>query len=217
MSNSRAEHVCHVDHFEPLVARHDIANDDLFATHATLVDLHEGPCVFDVGRCDQSQRHPLRPVCGLACVSLSTANATLHCEIKCWKCRVYDRSLVSVRCTMRARKVSAMTPFQHDSRSARLSKSAPSCPAGSILCQILELTYGCATGRCGTCRVKCVAGCCGSAWVDAPLPSLVAWFTRSRVNRWQENTSARALTSPSRRKLWRSCFVILLPTLQSHP
>jgi toluene monooxygenase electron transfer component len=34
--------------------------------------------------------------------------------------------------------------------------------------QGLELPYGCATGTCGTCRVKCVAGCCATTWADAP-------------------------------------------------
>ncbi len=34
--------------------------------------------------------------------------------------------------------------------------------------QGLELPYGCATGTCGTCRVKCVAGACFNAWPDAP-------------------------------------------------
>jgi len=34
--------------------------------------------------------------------------------------------------------------------------------------QGLELPYGCATGTCGTCRVKCIAGSCSSAWDDAP-------------------------------------------------
>jgi toluene monooxygenase electron transfer component len=32
----------------------------------------------------------------------------------------------------------------------------------------LELPYGCATGTCGTCKVKCRAGRCVSTWPDAP-------------------------------------------------
>lgn len=32
----------------------------------------------------------------------------------------------------------------------------------------LELPYGCATGTCGTCKVKCRSGRCVSAWADAP-------------------------------------------------
>jgi toluene monooxygenase electron transfer component len=32
----------------------------------------------------------------------------------------------------------------------------------------LELPYGCATGTCGTCRVKCLDGSCASAWPEAP-------------------------------------------------
>lgn len=34
--------------------------------------------------------------------------------------------------------------------------------------QGLELPYGCATGTCGTCRVRCVAGGCVNAWPEAP-------------------------------------------------
>src|SRR5215467_3756552 len=32
----------------------------------------------------------------------------------------------------------------------------------------LELPYGCATGTCGTCRVKCLDGSCANAWPEAP-------------------------------------------------
>jgi toluene monooxygenase electron transfer component len=34
--------------------------------------------------------------------------------------------------------------------------------------QGLELPYGCATGTCGTCKVKCRAGRCVTTWPDAP-------------------------------------------------
>lgn len=34
--------------------------------------------------------------------------------------------------------------------------------------QGLELPYGCATGSCGTCRVRCVSGHCATTWDDAP-------------------------------------------------
>jgi toluene monooxygenase electron transfer component len=34
--------------------------------------------------------------------------------------------------------------------------------------QGLELPYGCATGTCGTCKVKCRAGRCITTWPDAP-------------------------------------------------